>query len=60
MATDSAHRAVSIDRAAPGKFTVSNDRGGRIDIGSGGDANFTPSSCCSPPSAAAPRSTWTS
>jgi len=42
MATDSAHRAVSIDRVAPGKFTVSNDRGGRIDIGSGGDANFTP------------------
>ena len=41
MATDSVHRAVSIDRVAPGKFSVSNDRGGRIDIGTGGDANFT-------------------
>ena len=42
MATDSAHRAVSIDRVTAGKFTVTNDRGGRIDIGTGGDADFTP------------------
>jgi hypothetical protein len=39
MATDSAHRAVSIDRVAAGKFTVGNDRGGRIGTG---DADFTP------------------
>lgn len=42
MATDPAHRAVSIDRIAAGRFTVSNDRGGRIGIGTGGDADFTP------------------
>jgi uncharacterized OsmC-like protein len=42
MATDSAHRAVSIDRITSGRFTVTNDRGGRIDIGTGGDADFTP------------------
>jgi len=42
MATDSVHRAVSIDRATAGKFTVSNDRGGWIGIGSGTDADFTP------------------
>jgi putative redox protein len=42
MATDSAHRAVSIDRVTAGKFTVSNDRGGRIGIGTGADADFTP------------------
>lgn len=41
MATDSVHRAVFIDRVAAGKFTVSNDRGGRIDIGTD-DADFTP------------------
>jgi putative redox protein len=42
MATDSAHRAVTIDRIAAGTFTVTNDRGGRITIGTGGDADFTP------------------
>lgn len=42
MATDSAHRAVSIDRVTAGKFIVSNDRGGRVGIGTGADADFTP------------------
>ena len=42
MATDSAHRAVSIDRITAGRFAVTNDRGGRIDIGTGGDTDFTP------------------
>ena len=44
MATDSAHRAVSIQRVTPGRFTVANDRGGRITTGTGtgGEADFTP------------------
>ena len=42
MATDSAHRAVSIQRFTPGRFTVANDRGGRITTGTGGDTDFTP------------------
>ena len=43
MATDPAHRGVSIDRVTAGRFTARNDRGGRIAIGTGGDADFTPS-----------------
>jgi putative redox protein len=43
MATDPAHRGVSIDRVAAGRFAARNDRGGRIAIGTGGDADFTPS-----------------
>ena len=42
MATDSAHRAVSIQRVTPGRFTVANDRGGRITTGTGGGTDFTP------------------
>jgi uncharacterized OsmC-like protein len=42
MATDSAHRAVSMDRVTAGEFIVTNERGGRIAIGTGGDADFTP------------------
>ncbi len=42
MATDSAHRAVSIERTAPGRFTASNSRGGQVTLGSGGDERFTP------------------
>ena len=41
MATDSAHRGISIDRVTSGRFTARNDRGGRIAIGTGGDADFT-------------------
>ena len=43
MATDPAHRGVSIDRVTAGRFTARNDRGGRIAIGTGDDADFTPS-----------------
>jgi putative redox protein len=42
MATDSAHRAVTIERTAPGQFTAINDRGGQIILGTGGDGRFTP------------------
>jgi len=42
MATDPAHRGVSIDRVTAGRFAARNDRGGRIAIGTGGDADFTP------------------
>jgi putative redox protein len=42
MATDSAHRGVSIERVAAGRFTARNDRGGRIGTGTGGDEDFTP------------------
>jgi putative redox protein len=36
------HRQVSIVRDAVTKYTASNERGGTIAIGSGGDADFTP------------------
>ena len=42
MATDSAHRAVSIERTAPGRFTAVNSGGGQITLGTGGDERFTP------------------
>ena len=42
MATDSAHRGVSIDRVTASRFTARNDRGGEIAVSTGGDADFTP------------------
>ena len=42
MATRSAHREVTVERIANGRFCVINDRGGRITIGTGGGADFTP------------------
>jgi putative redox protein len=36
------HRQVSIVRDAVTKYTATNERGGTIAIGSGGDADFTP------------------
>lgn len=42
MATHTDHRSVSVERTSNGRFTVGNDRGGRIAIGTGGDADFTP------------------
>jgi putative redox protein len=36
------HRQVSIARDAVTKYTVTNERGGTIAVGSGGDADFTP------------------
>jgi uncharacterized OsmC-like protein len=42
MTTDSAHRGVSIERVAAGRFTARNERGGRIAVGTGGEQDFTP------------------
>jgi uncharacterized OsmC-like protein len=42
MATDPAHRDVSVGRVTDGRFTPRNERGGQIAIGTGGDADFTP------------------
>ncbi len=42
MATDPAHREVSAGRVTAGRFTARNGRGGQIAIGTGGDADFTP------------------
>jgi putative redox protein len=42
MATDNHHRSVTVERTAPGRFTVGNERGGQITIGTGEDADFTP------------------
>ncbi len=42
MATDSARRMVSVERTAPGKFVIVNNRGGRLVIGTGGDVDFSP------------------
>ncbi|MFI5068663.1 MAG: OsmC family protein [Streptosporangiales bacterium] len=42
MATGSAQRAVTIERAAPGRYTAVNDRGGRVTLGRGDDTEFTP------------------
>jgi putative redox protein len=42
MADGSVHRTVTVDRLAPGVFTVTNTRGGKIRFGTGGDTDFTP------------------
>ena len=42
MADGSVHRTVTVDRIAPGAFTVTNTRGGKIRFGTGGDTDFTP------------------
>ena len=42
MATGSAHREVTVERIANGRFCVINDRGGRIILGTGDGADFTP------------------
>jgi putative redox protein len=36
------HRQVSIARDAAGKYTVTNERGGTIPVGTGSDGEFTP------------------
>jgi putative redox protein len=41
MAQDT-HRQVSIERDAAGKYTVTNERGGTITVGSGSEGEFTP------------------
>src|ERR1700728_2194475 len=41
MAQDG-HRQVSIARTAPGKYTVTKEAGGTIQVGTGSDGEFTP------------------
>lgn len=36
------HRSVTVDREGPGRFRVTNARGGSLCIGTGDDADFTP------------------
>src|SRR5699024_10862891 len=36
------HRTVTVHRTAPGRYTATNARGGTIEFGQGGDAQFTP------------------
>src|SRR5664279_1111181 len=40
--TDSTRRSITVRRTRPGHFTLTNDRGGQLVIGTGGDADFTP------------------
>lgn len=40
--TQDTHRQVSIMRDAAGKYTITNERGGTISIGTGGDTDFSP------------------
>ncbi len=40
--TQDTHRQVSIARDAAGKYTVTNERGGTILVGTGSDGEFTP------------------
>jgi putative redox protein len=42
MATDSAHRAVTVRRVGSGRFTATNDRGGQVTFGSGEGNDLTP------------------
>jgi putative redox protein len=42
MATDPAHRNVTVERVTNGKFTVANSRGGQIVLGTGSGTDFTP------------------
>jgi uncharacterized OsmC-like protein len=42
MATTTTHLSVTIGRDAAGKLTAANPRGGRLALGTGGDADFSP------------------
>jgi putative redox protein len=42
MATDSAHRGVTIRRVSSGRFTATNERGGQVTFGSGDEADLSP------------------
>jgi putative redox protein len=42
MAHTRDHRSVSIDRTSNGRFTITNARDGRVMVGTGDDADFTP------------------
>jgi putative redox protein len=42
MATHNHHRSVTVQRTSAGRFTISNERGGQITVGTGDDADFSP------------------
>jgi len=42
MADGSVHRTATVDRIAPGVFTVTNTHGGQIKFGTGSGTDFTP------------------
>jgi putative redox protein len=42
MASDTNHRSVTVTRTSGGRFSIRNSRGGTISIGTGDDADFTP------------------
>ena len=42
MTNSSTHRTVTVERTAPGAFTVTNSRGGQITFGTGSGEEFTP------------------
>jgi putative redox protein len=42
MADSAVRRTVTVERTAPGVFTVTNTRGGQITFGTGGGTDFTP------------------
>jgi putative redox protein len=42
MAESTSRRRVSVERVAPGRYALTNERGGRIAVGTGGDADFSP------------------
>ncbi len=42
MTTEDTHRQVTIERIANSRYTVTNERGGQITVGSGDGADFTP------------------
>ena len=42
MSTDNHHRSVTVARTSAGRFTISNERGGQVTVGTGDGADFTP------------------
>jgi putative redox protein len=42
MATNPDHRSVTVERTSSGRFSLTNDRGAKITIGTGDDADFSP------------------
>jgi len=42
MATDDNHRSLTVERVAAGTFAAVNHRGGRLVLGAGAGADFTP------------------
>lgn len=42
MADDSVRRTVTVERVTPGRFTVTNTRGGQLTFGTGSGTEFTP------------------